>query len=54
MNEEFALCVSRIPPEYRETLRDWAIIKVETTAYADHPEELERCRMYGLEWGVQA
>jgi hypothetical protein len=54
MNEQFRVCISQIPPELQETLRDWAAIKVEMGYCHDRPEILEQCAQWAMQQGVPA
>jgi hypothetical protein len=41
---------SKIAPEHREALRQWAAIKVEIGACHDKPDIMERCHRWGGQW----
>jgi hypothetical protein len=50
MNMRYMACLSNIPPEYHEALRDWAAIKVEMGTCHEKPDVRERCEGYGQQW----
>jgi hypothetical protein len=50
MNEQFMSCMSKIPPEQREALREWAAVKVEMGVCHDKPEVVESCHRWGEQW----
>jgi hypothetical protein len=52
MNEQFMVCISKLEPDLREALREWAAAKVEIGYCIDRPELLERCRQWGEQQGV--
>ncbi len=50
MNEQFMACLSQIPEQHREALKEWAAVKVEMGACHDKPDIMERCRQWGDKW----
>jgi hypothetical protein len=50
MNLQFMDCLSKVPPEFRDSLREWAAVKVEMGACYDKPDIVERCHLWGDKW----
>jgi hypothetical protein len=50
MNEQWMACLSKMPEHYRDTLAEWAAVKVEMGACKDEPEISERCLEWGDKW----
>ncbi len=50
MNLQFMDCLSHVPPEHRDTLREWAAVKVEMRACHDKPDVMDACHHWGERW----
>jgi len=50
MNVQFRDCLSHIPRQYRDALREWAAVKVEIGAWHDKPDVMQRCLNWGEQW----
>jgi hypothetical protein len=49
MNDAYLDCMSKIETEYRSALKEWAASMVEIGYLVDHPEVMEICQ----QWDVQ-
>jgi hypothetical protein len=47
MNQAYLDCISKIRPEHREALKEWAASMVEMGYLLDHPEVMELCQQWG-------
>jgi hypothetical protein len=54
MNEQFMECISKLPEDQREDLREWAASKVEMGYCRERPEILELCAQWAMQQGAPA
>jgi hypothetical protein len=53
MNKAYLDCISKIDPEHREALKEWAANMVEMGYLLDHPEVMELCQQWGQRRGLR-
>jgi hypothetical protein len=51
MNEAYRDFISKILPEHREALKEWAASMVEMGYLFDHPKVIELCQQWGQQQG---
>jgi hypothetical protein len=50
MNEQWMACMTNLPEEYQDDLKEWAAVKVEMGRCKDDPQSWEACEKWGDEW----